>query len=115
MLGKKYEKVVPLISVIESPTVRKLPQTPDLPNVLFVGIDSVSRLQFDRHFAITARNVISGQGFHTIGRQYLSRPHTKLKELYVENPWNETMNAQFDYFPLIWKINGGKGVEIIKK
>ncbi|CAG2169864.1 unnamed protein product, partial [Oppiella nova] len=106
---KSYEKVVPLIPVIESPTVREIPKSPDLPNVLFVGIDSVSRLQFDRHFPITARNVISGQGFHTMYGYNKVADNTfpnltpLLTGLYVENLWNETMNAQFDYFPFIWK------------
>ncbi|CAG2169789.1 unnamed protein product [Oppiella nova] len=112
---ESYEKVVPLIPVIESPTVRELPDSRDLPNVLFVGIDSVSRLQFDRHFPITARNVISGQGFHTMYGYNKVADNTfpnltpLLTGLYASDIWNETMNAQFDYFPFIWKEYQRKG------
>ncbi|CAG2176609.1 unnamed protein product, partial [Oppiella nova] len=116
---KSYEKVVPLIPVIELPTVRELPKSPDLPNVLFVGIDSVSRLQFDRHFPITARNVISGQGFQTMYGYNKVADNTfpnltpLLMGLYVENLWNETMNAQFDNFPFIWKEYHRKGYQTL--
>ena len=107
---ESYEKVVPLIPVIESPTVREIPKSPHLPNVLFVGIDSVSRLQFDRHFPITARNIISGQGFHTMYgyNKVADNTFPNLTPLltghYVEDLWNETMNEPFDYFPFIWKV-----------
>ncbi|CAG2176048.1 unnamed protein product, partial [Oppiella nova] len=117
MIGQResYEKVVPLIPVIESPTVPKLPDTRVLPNVLFVGIDSVSRLQFDRHFPITARNVISGQGFNTMYgyNKVADNTFPNLTPLltghYVEDLWNETMDEPFDYFPFIWKEYQRKG------
>ena len=103
-----YQKVVPLIPVLESDSK---PYSDDLPNVLFVGIDSVSRLNFDRHFPQTAKLLAKHKfytmfGYNKVADNTFVNLTPLLTGHYLEDIWNETVSRKLflNYFPFIWKV-----------
>jgi hypothetical protein len=101
-------KVVPLV---RRPTQAPSTQRRMQPNLLMLGIDSVSRLNFERHFPRTKR-LITERGFHTLLGYNKVADNTfpnltpLLTGLYVEDLCtNNTCNdAYFDSFPFVWKV-----------
>ncbi|CAG2180911.1 unnamed protein product, partial [Oppiella nova] len=105
--AKSIERVIPLIPEIKPQTDAK--QDNDLPNILFVGFDSVSRLNFDRHMPITSRllarhHFYTMYGFNKVGDNTFPNLTPQLTGHYVHDIWSEDMKTtHFDYFPFIWK------------
>ena len=81
-----------------------------MPNILFVGIDSVSRLNFDRHFPLTTKmlskhNFYTMYGYNKVADNTFVNLTPLLTGYYLEDIWNETMNETYlDYFTFIWKV-----------
>ncbi len=81
----------------------------DLPNILFVGLDSISRINFDRHFPITAKllknyKFYTMYGYNKVADNTFVNLTPLLTGHYVEEIWNETITEFFNYFPFIWKV-----------
>jgi len=89
----------------------KRPPNKELPNILFVGLDSISRINFDRHFPITSQ-LLKKHGFYTMYgyNKVADNTFVNLTPLltghYLEDLWNETMSKDvfLNYFPFIWKV-----------
>ena len=79
-------------------------------NILLLGFDSVSRLNFERHFQLT-KEFIQRKGFYTMYgyNKVADNTFPNLTPLltghYVEDIWNQTAKRKFDYFPFIWKVS----------
>lgn len=106
---KGFEKVIPLIPELggKSGSVAS-----DLPNILFLGIDSISRLNFDRHFPLTAKllskhNFYTMYGYNKVADNTFVNLTPLLTGFYLEDIWNETISKKqfLDYFPFIWKVS----------
>ncbi|XP_054165345.1 uncharacterized protein LOC128962940 [Oppia nitens] len=88
----------------------------NLPNILFLGLDSISRLNFDRHFPMTAK-LLAKHGFYTLYgyNKVADNTFVNLTPLltghYLEDIWNETISKTvfLNYFPLIWKEYSNRG------
>ena len=84
--------------------------TPNIPNILLLGFDSVSRLNFERHFSLT-KEFIKRKGFYTmygcnkVGDNMYPNLVPLLTGHYVEDIWSNTVKQKLDYFPLIWKVS----------
>ena len=79
-----------------------------LPNILLLGIDSVSRLNFERHFPL-AKDFITNHSFYTmygynkVGDNTFPNLTPLLTGFYVEDIWFP--NKTVDDFPFIWKVS----------
>ena len=101
-------KAVPLIPQLKRNNSKGADES--LPNVLVVGIDSVSRLNFERHFPlakhfITKHDFYSMYGYNKVGDNTFPNLTPLLIAHYVEDIWNETEKRHFDYFPLISNVS----------
>lgn len=83
----------------------------DLPNILFIGLDSISRVNFDRHFPITSKLLVKHKfytmyGYNKVADNTFVNLTPLLTGHYLEDIWNETMSKSvfLNYFPFIWKV-----------
>lgn len=103
-------KVIPLIPELKTDQDGDHHGDADnLPNILLLGIDSISRLNYERHFTKTKR-LIEANGFHTLYgyNKVADNTFPNLTPLltghYAEDIW-KNVNQPFDYFPFIWKVS----------
>jgi hypothetical protein len=83
----------------------------ELPNILFFGLDSVSRVNFDRHFPITSQllkkhNFYTMYGYNKVADNTFVNLTPLLTGHYLDDIWNETISKTvfLNYFPFIWKV-----------
>jgi len=83
----------------------------ELPNILFVGLDSISRINFDRHFPLTGQLIEKHRfytmyGYNKVADNTLVNLTPLLTGHYLDDIWNETMSetVPLDYFPFVWKV-----------
>ncbi|XP_054157494.1 uncharacterized protein LOC128955842 [Oppia nitens] len=92
------------------------PDIDTLPNILFVGIDSISRVNFDRHFPLTTE-LLDKYNFHTLYGYNKVADNTfpnlvaLLTGYYLADLWDDSIAnwVYLNYFPFIWKDFKNKG------
>lgn len=108
-------KIVPLISQKSSSTTSSNNQpSSNRPNVLVLGIDSVSELQFRRHFNLTQKFMNENGfrrmlGFTKIDDNTFPNMMAVLTGHQYTDFWNYSMNMVFDDVPTVWKDFKKKG------
>ncbi|XP_054162122.1 uncharacterized protein LOC128960076 [Oppia nitens] len=92
------------------------PDIDSLPNILFVGIDSISRINFDRHFPSTTKlldkyNFHTLYGYNKVGDNTFPNLVALLTGYYLDELWDESFVnwVYLNYFPFIWKDFKSKG------
>ncbi|CAG2166375.1 unnamed protein product [Oppiella nova] len=99
VLGKeKYVKAIPLIPDL---SIKAHNESQNLPNILFVGLDSISRLNFDRHFPKTIQfldrhDFYTMYGYNKVADNTYPNLTPLLTGYYIDDLWNETMSKK-DY------------------
>ena len=83
------------------------------PNILLLGIDSVSRLNFERHFPLTKKiiaqnNFYTMYGYNKVGENTFPNLIPLLTGFYAEDIWNKSTYNDFDDFPFIWKVSSSE-------
>ena len=100
-----YTKVIPLIPELK----RDSKKNENLPNILLLGIESISRLNFERHFPRAKSLVVEKEfytlyGYNKVGDNTFPNLTPLLTGQYAEDLWKEK-DLPFDYFPFIWKVS----------
>lgn len=83
-------------------------------NVLVFAIDSISRLNFLRHFPKTydlllELGAIEYKSYNKVGDSTLDNMMPLLTGQFLDSYWNESMISTFDHIDLIWKYFSDKG------
>ncbi|XP_013781321.1 uncharacterized protein LOC106465633 [Limulus polyphemus] len=117
-LHKEYIPLTPIKKKVERKCQRnsKMFPIPNNLNVMFIGIDSVSKLNFLRHFKKTNNylhevlNPIELFGYTKVGDNTFPNLVPLLTGHFVEYYWNETnRNMFFDKLHFIWKDYAARG------
>ncbi|GBL97188.1 hypothetical protein AVEN_144622-1 [Araneus ventricosus] len=117
--GKTYEQFLPLVPLKEDVEKERnsiVPPNPAL-NVILIGIDSVSKLNFLRHFPRTHAFLneklkpFEMNGYTKVGDNTFPNLVPMLTGQFVEYWWNETVmdTMFFDNIGLIWKEFAKRG------
>ncbi|GBL97185.1 hypothetical protein AVEN_144621-1 [Araneus ventricosus] len=117
--GKQYEQYFPLVRLKENVEVERnslVPPNPNL-NVILIGIDSVSKLNFLRHFPRTHAFLneklkpFEMNGYTKVGDNTFPNLVPMLTGQFVEYWWNETVKNTmfFDNVGFIWKKYAKRG------
>lgn len=106
----QYIALVPLKEEVEKRTLKTQRNDADALNVILIGIDSVSKLNFLRHFKRTHRFLVSNmhafdmRGYTKVADNTFPNLTPMLTGHFVEHYWNESLkNMFFDHLDLIWK------------
>ncbi|XP_054160221.1 uncharacterized protein LOC128958398 [Oppia nitens] len=107
---KVFDQIVPLIPARSLNTKNSGTVRQDIPNVLMLGIDSISWLNFKRHFSLT-KTLAERYGFYPIygynkiGDNTFPNLMAILTGNFYDHYWNESMRdtKYFDDLPFIWK------------
>ncbi|CAM1292742.1 Uncharacterised protein r2_g186 [Pycnogonum litorale] len=83
-------------------------------NVVVLGIDSVSRLNFHRHFVRTKRllmenDAIELKSFNKVGDATIENIVPLLTGKHLPYYWNESSGSSFDHLDMIWKDFARRG------
>ncbi|KAF8773886.1 hypothetical protein HNY73_016497 [Argiope bruennichi] len=117
--GSKYEQyitLVPLKEAVEEERNSLIPPNPTL-NVILIGIDSVSKLNFLRHFPKTHAFLsekltpFEMNGYTKVADNTFPNIVPLLTGQFVEHWWNETLmdTMYFDNVSFIWKEYAKRG------
>ncbi|XP_055949661.1 uncharacterized protein LOC129983955 [Argiope bruennichi] len=117
--GQKHDQYLPLVRFrddVEEERNSMVPPTPAL-NVILIGIDSVSKLNFLRHFPRTHAFLneklkpFEMNGYTKVGDNTFPNLVPMLTGQFVEYWWNETVmdTMFFDNISLIWKLYAKRG------
>ncbi|CAM1154259.1 Uncharacterised protein g11142 [Pycnogonum litorale] len=87
-------------------------------NVLIFGIDSISRLNFHRHFAKTKQllqkfEAIELKTYNKVGESTLENMIPLLTGKYLPHYFNELVTPSFDHVDFIWKAFSNRGYRTI--
>ncbi|GIY23129.1 hypothetical protein CDAR_469662 [Caerostris darwini] len=112
----QYFPLVRLKNEIEEERSKLSPPTPKL-NVILAGIDSISKLNFLRHFRKTHKFLkekmtpFEMNGYTKVGDNTFPNLVPMLTGHFVEHYWNESLRDEmyFDSVDLIWKDYAKKG------
>ncbi len=107
---KVFEEIVPLIPPKKLETVNFKTLNNNIPNVLMLGIDSISWLNFKRHFKLTEKLAQKYDfhpiyGYNKIGDNTFPNLVAILTGNFYDKFWNESVRNKkyFDSLPFIWK------------
>ncbi|XP_054157416.1 uncharacterized protein LOC128955766 [Oppia nitens] len=100
--NKIYSKVIALI-----PDLNITDNTKQMPNILFVGLDSISRINFERHFPktkplLTKHNFYTLYGYNKVADNTFPNLMPLLTGKYISEIIKNKL-SYFDYYPFIWK------------
>ncbi|CAG2162860.1 unnamed protein product [Oppiella nova] len=75
---------------------KQSPPLDELPNILFIGIDSISRVNFERHFPLTTQQLIKHNfntlyGYNKVADNTFPNLTPLLTGYYLEDIWDESM------------------------
>lgn len=119
--SKTFTQYVPLVPIkpeVEKRASKAREKTDtDSLNVILIGIDSVSKLNFLRHFKRTHRFLVSKmsafdmKGYTKVGDNTFPNLVPLLTGHFVEHYWNETLRnvMTFDHLDFVWKAYSERG------
>ncbi|XP_054157415.1 uncharacterized protein LOC128955765 [Oppia nitens] len=106
--NESYSKVIALIPDLNINENTNLPK--NLPNLLFIGIDSLSRVNFERHYPKTIPLLAKHKfytlyGYNKVADNTFPNLTPLLTGQYLDDLWNEGMakTTFLDFFPLVFK------------
>ena len=108
--SKVFDQIVPIIPQKKTETKNAKSVNQSIPNVLMLGIDSISWLNFKRQFSLTEsltkrHNFYPIYGYNKIGDNTFPNLMGVLTGHFQEHFWNESISdvTYFDDVPIIWK------------
>lgn len=118
--SKKFTQYIPLVPIkpeVEKRASRYKTNGTDALNVILIGIDSVSKLNFLRHFRktheflVTKMSAFDMKGYNKVGDNTFPNLVPLLTGNFVEHYWNETVRNTmfFDNLDFVWKAYASKG------
>jgi hypothetical protein len=106
-----HEQIIPLI-----PELVHIEPVEPIPNILLLAIDSVSYLNFDRHFPLSGHfvrnhNFFELKGYNSVGANTWPNMIPFFTGFFPQELVKEEMRGKifFDNWPIIWKKFGAKG------